>query len=209
MLCGLHFETRKPLILEHLHGFLPTCSQWPHPQLLTHTLQLCTQSAFFYKNNNLKNPSLALRGTGMKSRCSTWLQLVQVQILALSPSSAGSGEAMPIKTRDTRGNQVWFYCCSKLIKASVRLHIYYQLNEANHIHGTQRQNWEAFCLLLVQHCHFAAVRTSCKKKHISERFQPSMDLVFWYSKCLNKCTEEEATYVWGFPPLSMGRYLQK
>lgn len=123
MLCGLHFETRIPLILEHLLGFLPTCSQWPHPQLLTHTLQLCIQSVFFYKNNNLKNPSLALRGTGMKSRCSTWLQLVQVQILALSPSSAGSGEAMPIETRDTRGNKGWFYCRSKLIKASVCLRI--------------------------------------------------------------------------------------
>lgn len=64
------------------------------------TLQLYIQSAFFYKQKKIikKNPSLALGVTGMKSRCSTWLRSVQVVFLALSPSSAGISEAMPLET---------------------------------------------------------------------------------------------------------------
>lgn len=51
-------------------------------------------------NNNFKNSHLALKVTGMKSRCTTWLCSLEVVFLALSPSSGGTHEAMPLETQE-------------------------------------------------------------------------------------------------------------
>lgn len=127
---GTIFVSKIPLILEHLHGLLPTPSQWPHPQWLT----LCRLLYFVFSTNNsynFKNSYLNLKVTGVKSRCSACFWSLQVAFLALSLWFGGTGEAVPSETGQAPK------ACSTEVPSYVQLNfacIYQHLSATLHRH---------------------------------------------------------------------------